>query len=115
MAATTLPWYDQIEGSIWNAATGTLTEAQKQALINQQIAEVTKASGSGPVDSTSIAMQAEHDVTTSLTSNGADPSQASIFNNPGLDAVLQKAGWAIAIIAGAALVYFLIEAYYAFR
>jgi len=115
LATATLPWYQQIEGSIWNAATGTLTQAQKQALIDQQVAEVTKASGSGPVDTTSIAAQAEHDVTAVLTGDNADPSQASIFNNPGLDAVLQKAGWAIAIIAGAALVYFLVEAYHAFR
>lgn len=115
MAAIALPWYQEVEGVIWNAATGTLTQAQKQALIDQQIAGVTKASGGAAIDSSSIATQAEKDVTTVLTSNNADPSQASVFNNPGLDAVLQKAGWAIAIIAGAALVYFLIEAYRAFR
>lgn len=115
MAGVALPWYEEIEGSIWNAATGTLTDAQKQALIDQQIAGVTQASGSGPVDSTAVATQAQQDVTAVLTMNNADPSQASIFNNAGLDAILQKAGWVIAIAAIAALVYFLVEAYHAFR
>lgn len=114
MAAVSLPWYEQIEGAIWNAATGTLTAAQKQALVNQQIAGVTQASGSGPVDTAGITAQANQDVTTVLTMNNADPSQASIFNNPGLDAIFQKVGWVIAIAAIAALVYFLVEAYYAF-
>lgn len=115
MAAIALPWYQQIEGSIWNAATGTLTQAQKDALVAQQVAGVTRASGSGPVDSAAITAQAQSDVTAVLTADNADPSQASIFNNPGLDSILQKAGWVIAIVAGAALVYFLIEAYYAFQ
>lgn len=115
MAGVALPWYEEIEGSIWNAATGTLTDAQKQALIDQQIAGVTRASGADPVDATAIATQAQQDVTAVLTMNNADPSQASIFNNPGLDAILQKAGWVIAIAAIAALVYFLVEAYRVFR
>ena len=115
MAAIALPWYERIEGTIWNAATGTLTQAQKDALVAQQVAGVTRASGSGPVDTSAITAQAQHDVTSVLTSDNADPSQASVFNNPGLDSILQKAGWVIAIVAGAALVYFLVEAYYAFR
>lgn len=114
MAGVALPWYEQIEGAVWNAATGTLTEAQKQALIDQQIAGVTKAT-SGPVDTSGIAQQAQQDVTSVLTTNNADPSQASIFSSPGLDSILQKAGWVIAIAAVAALVYFLTQAYYAFQ
>lgn len=115
-AAASLPWYDEVEGFVWNAATGTLTQAQKDALIAQQVQGVTQASGPGAtVDTSAIAAQAQKDVTNVLTLNKADPSQASLFNNPGLDSIFQKAGWVIAIVAGAALLYFIVEAYYAFR
>ena len=113
MSTAALPLYQQVEGFFWNAATGTLTQAQKDALIAQEVAGVTRASG-GSGDPSQIAAQAESDVTATLILNKADPSQASIFS-PGLDAVVQKAGWVIAIVAVAALIYFAIEAYFAFR
>lgn len=113
-AAASVPWYDSVEGFIWNAATGTLSPAQKSALIAQQTASVIQASGSS-ADPTSIAAQSQADVTAALTLNQADPSQASLFNNPGLDSVFQKAGWVVALISGAALIYFVIQAIRAFR
>lgn len=113
-ASASIPWYDSVEGFIWNAATGTLSQAQKDALIAQEAASVTQASGSA-ADPTAIATQAQNDVTSVLTLNKADPSQASLFNNPGLDSLLQKAGWVVLIVALAALVYFVVEAYAAFR
>ena len=106
-----LPWYEAIEGDLWNAATGTLTEAQKNNLIAQQTAGVTAAGGNPATDSA----QANADVTAVLTANNADPSQASIFNNAGLDALFQKAGWVIAILAVLALLYFGFQAYRAFK
>ncbi len=113
-ASASIPWYDQVEGFIWNAATGTLSPAQKSALVAQQVAGVTQASGSA-ADPAAIQSQAQNDVTSALTLNQADPSQASLFNNPGLDSLVQKAGWVIAIISVAALIYFVVEAYAAFR
>jgi len=113
MSTASLPLYAKVEGFFWNAATGTLTQAQKDALVAQQVASVTQAGG-GSGDPAQIAAQAQSDVTTVLTQDNADPSQASLFS-PGLDAILQKAGWVIAIVAVAALLYFAIQAYYALR
>lgn len=109
LSSLSLPWYEKIEGVVWNAATGTLTDAQKQALIEQQIQSVTQASG-GNADAASIQAQATADVTGALTVNQADPSQASLFNNAGLDNLFQKFGWVVAIAAVAAFFYFLLEA-----
>lgn len=106
-----LPWYEAIEGDIWNAATGTLTQAQKNNLIAQQASGVAGAGG----NPASASSQATADVTAVLTANNADPSQASIFNDPGLDSLFQKAGWVIAILAGLAFLYFGFQAYHAFK
>lgn len=113
-ASASLPWYDEFGGFIWNAATGTLTQAQKDALIAQQAASVTAAAG-GSSDPTAIAAQASQDVTAALTLNNADPSQASLFNNPGLDSLFQKASWVVAVVAIAAFLYFALEARAAFK
>ena len=110
LSALSLPWYEKIEGSIWNAATGTLSDAQKKALIAQQVAMQTQASGDAPVSTQALESQATADVSAVLTANHADPSQASLFNNPGLDNLFQKFGWIIAIATVAAFFYFLLEA-----
>lgn len=117
LASLQLPWYEKVEGTLWNAATGTLTDAQKQALIDQQVQSVTAASdnSTGNVDTSAIQAQATSDVTGVLKANNADPSQASVFNNVGLDALFQKFGVVIAVAAVAAFFYFLLEALRLFR
>lgn len=110
LSSLALPWYEKIEGTIWNAATGTLTSAQKQALIDEQTKQVIQASGDAPVDAQAIQAQATDDVSAVLKANQADPSQASLFNNVGLDSLFQKFGWVIAVAAVAAFFYFLLEA-----
>lgn len=110
-ANTGLPWYESIEGDVWNAISGTLTTAQKNNLIAQQTASVTAAGGA----SSSAASQAQTDVTAVLTADNSDPSQASIFNDPGLDSLFQKAGWVVAIVALVLFVYFGWQAYRAFK
>lgn len=113
-AAASVPWYDSVEGFIWNAATGTLSPGQKTSLETAQATEVSNGSA-GSVTYADALTQAQSDVSAILKINGADPSQASLFNNPGLDSLFQKAGWVVAIVAGAALIYFAIQAYRAFR
>lgn len=117
LASLQLPWYEKVEGTLWNAATGTLTDAQKQALIDAQVQGVTAASdnSTGNVDTAAITAQATSDVTGVLKANNADPSQASVFNNVGLDSLFQKFGVVIAVAAVAALIYFVIEAVRIFR
>ena len=109
-----LSFFDEVEGFVWNAATGTLTQAQKSALENQQAQDVVKASG-GSVSATDALAQAHADVTAVLTQANADPSQASIFNNPGLDSLFGKIGWVIAAIGVFLVFYFSVLAYRAFR
>ena len=62
--------------SIVNATTGTLTQAQKDALIAEERNGLIQA-GADPV---SAQQQAEADITASLLANHADPSQESIAN-----------------------------------
>ncbi len=100
-----LPWSQRVEGFLWNAATGTLTDSQKQALITQQAAAVSDAS-SGAISPTDALTQAQQDVTTVLTQDNADPTQASLFNNPGLNALFQKAGWVVVIVVSIFLIYY---------
>lgn len=110
LSSLNLSLWDRVDGWLYNAAYGTLSPAQKQALVAQQTAEVTQAGG----DPTTAATQAQTDVTAVLTQNGADPSQASILS-PGLAGLLDKAGWAVAVVAVVLFVFFVYRAYEAFR
>lgn len=100
--------WDDITGLWDNAAYGTLSPAQKQALIAQEAANRVQASG-GSITLDDATKQATADVTGALTYNKADPSQASIFNNPGLDNLFAKIGWIVEIIVAVAIIWIGIE------
>ena len=110
----TLPFWDRVEGFVHNALTGTLTDAQKQTLANQEAAALVQASG-GNLSASDAAAQAQSDVTAVLKINNADPSQASLFNNPGLASLFSKIGWLVAAVGIFLFFYFSLLAYRAFR
>lgn len=88
--------WNNIAGFFHNAVYGTLTSAQKQDLINAQAQAVIAAGG----DATQAATQAQQDVTAALVEDNADPSQSDfLFNNPGLNNLMQYAGWILAAVA----------------
>src|SRR6185369_17748169 len=93
-------------GILWRAATGTVDPWTKQSQIEDEAAALAQAAGSDVASPDDYA-QADNDVTASLISNNADPSQASFLaNNPGAQEVLdklQKLGY-ILLIVGAAYV-----------
>lgn len=95
---SSLSIWQRVEGSLWNAATGTLTQAQKDALVQQEVQGRVMASG-GTLSAADVTDSANQDVTAVLMQDKADPSQASVFNNAGLDALFQKAGWVLGILA----------------
>lgn len=84
-----------ISDFLWNAATGTLSSDQKAALQQQETQGIIQAGG----DPSQAASQAASDVTTVLTQNNADPSQASIFNNPGLSNLFKYVEYAAIAVA----------------
>lgn len=111
LSTLNLPWYEEIGGALWNASTGTLSDSQKAALEAQQ----TQNEITAGADPTTAATQAASDVTAALKLNNADPSQASLFNNPGLSSLFSKLSTVIVIAAIAAIAYFAFEAYRIFH
>jgi len=88
--------WNNIAGFFHNAVYGTLTQAQKQDLIDAQAASVVRAGG----NVAQATAQAQQDVTAVLTADNADPSQSNfLFNNPGLNNLMQYAGWILALVA----------------
>jgi hypothetical protein len=69
---------------IVNAATGALSQDQKNQLIQQEQAGLVTAG----MDSTAAANWAQYDVTNALVAAHADPSQASVINSPGVQNVI---------------------------
>jgi hypothetical protein len=61
-------------GSLWSAGTGTVSPTGKQGLIDEETQTLIQAG----MDAGQAAIQAESDVTSSLTQAGADPSQAGL-------------------------------------
>lgn len=67
----TIPGTSGIADVIHNATYGTLTDSQKQAIVQQEVAGLVRAG----VDPATAAAQANSDVTNVLTASNADPSQ----------------------------------------
>lgn len=114
LATLNLPFVDRVEGFVHNAIYGTLTQEQKTALEQQQADSVVKASG-GSVSQQDAMAQAQRDVTSVLTQAGADPSQSSFLGSPGLESLLSKVGWIIAILFFVAIAYVGIQFWLAVR
>lgn len=108
LSSLDLSIWDRIEGLWDNAAYGTVSPAQKQALVMQTAQGIVKASG-GTISLDDAVKQAQGVVTPALVAEKADPSQASVFNNPGLDNLLSKIGWIIEIIVAIAIIWIGIE------
>jgi hypothetical protein len=70
---------DQVRSFFWNAWYGTLSPSQKEEAIQQEAADLVKASG-GTLHPAVARQIATNDVNSVLLANNADPSQASISN-----------------------------------
>ncbi len=95
-------WWQSALNLIQNAYDGTLTQAQKDALIHQEQQCLMNAG----MDSSTALTTAQNDVTGALISAGADPSQSTgLPRLPGMKSPLPTWVLPVTLVAGGLLVF----------